>query len=674
MADNGPEQSRLEPVIEAFLATDPDQEKNIFCQGLCHLPKLSHRLTSSDIDTLGAHTLLEVLASFPGMFVGKDRFGWPSLGMDGALGQQRLGIFIDGVLQNEPFTAQGFLSFPAHLIDHIDVHYGPAGTWFGEGSLMGVIEVATKQWQKILYHGFMATDQGLGGGLSFTHKNDRYKAGINASFSALHQTQTYEQEPRFSLRSSVNSFSLKDVYVSGFLDLKLSQAAQTYVVLRSSLMHEVFDPQIGLTDASKAFGQSRMAFINDIHVVKKRAQKNALDIFCTAGYFRGHHHLSGPGGANLNDRFAAMRLEGGAKFHLKPWAAHDLFLGVGGVIKGITTAEHEVSNNHGNIKNSFKFSSPSMLFGHTIDSFRSAQGHIYGFIQDEWHIRTPIMLALGTRAILPIESKKFSGELMPNLGLVLTPMSRLQFKISYQTSLRSPSFYELSDRTFDAMADDLTRPSDPAVLGFERSRSLESSLWYLTLFDATTIKNGLSIHIAKIDDFIAPDKGVLTNNHELYILGTRSMNEVSFAGGHRFSLGLFYAIAHRKDFDERGYPTCKTSFFNIVTGQDGCDIEKSMPRFILRTSIHLDLLSFGSVSFGNSFLGMTTISDVIKDPYSLLEATYQSKPLWRYLVWFLTIKGGLGGKVYRADQVQSIAPRSFFFERLMAIVGLTISL
>ncbi len=58
-------------VLEAFKASDSGKEQNLFCKGSCHLAKASHRVTSVDIDNTGARTLLEVLATFPGIYVKK---------------------------------------------------------------------------------------------------------------------------------------------------------------------------------------------------------------------------------------------------------------------------------------------------------------------------------------------------------------------------------------------------------------------------------------------------------------------------------------------------------------------------------------------------------------------------------------------------------------------------
>src|SRR5271170_2132287 len=48
------ENSRLNSVFEAFLATDADKEKNLLCKGPCHLPKLSSRITANEIANQGA--------------------------------------------------------------------------------------------------------------------------------------------------------------------------------------------------------------------------------------------------------------------------------------------------------------------------------------------------------------------------------------------------------------------------------------------------------------------------------------------------------------------------------------------------------------------------------------------------------------------------------------------
>lgn len=688
LAKTESDDDRLPAVLDAFLASDSANEQNLICKGRCHLVKFTHRLTSIDIENMGARNLLDVLASFPGLFLGKDRFLRPQLGIYGLLGQNRILFLIDGVRQNDPFDGSASLSLPADAIDLIDVYFGPGGTWFGEGSLLGVIAVTTKHLPGYRHWSFFSTDLSMGGGLSAAFKGDRIKATLLGSFSAFNQIdKQLSQHQGSNPGNNMESFSLKDLWASGFVDAKISNAAQAHVLLRTTLSTEIYGPSFSALSAlDKTFNKREIAWITDLHLIKKRAQKNALDIFFTTGFFRGASGIFATGHSiydhfhRLTDRYDALHLELGTKFHCKPWPSHDLFFGVGGVLQGITTGTHILSDTDDkssteSLKESkMDFGGTAWIFGRPSALFDASSGHVYTFIQDEWQIKAPLLVAIGARALLPIEDGDISAELMPNIGAVLTPISKIRFKVAFHTSLRAPTFYERSDRLYDAVAENLGAPFIPKKLAFEKSRTLEASVWYGDISGVTQFKSGLTAHFSKVEDAISSDpKAPLSNRHELYIAGARSINEVNFAQGHRFSLGVFYSIAYRKDFDEKGYPKCRARIFNLVSDQPPCDTDEGVPRLMLRAIMYFDMLSLGSVNLSGSFMGMTKVIQVITEPVSQFDVTYLSKPIWRHLTCFFALKGAIGGLRYETKS-PNLTSGHLYPKGFLATIGLNIGL
>lgn len=637
---------------------------------------------------MGARTLYDVLQSFPGLFLSIDDIGFPILGIYGLLGQNRVQLFLDGIRQNDPYDGAAFLSLPAQVIDYIDVYYGPGGTWYGDGSLVGIIVVNTKSLSEIRYFSYLGSDASIGGGLLTTVRTSRLKAGTFGSFSAfrfIDEPTSFISKTSSFVDSNSERLNLKDLWAFAFIDAKISNTAQAHAVARSSLVKESYGPTRSFSEPQRLFGQNKTAWITDLHLLKKKAQKNALDIFLSTGVFRGHnyshHDFSSESAKNLDDHYNALRLEIGTKFHFKPLRGHDLFVGVGGVIQGANQAMHIISTSndpeHGKPteQTPMKFGDHPLLFGRPSSWFDVINGHVYGFIQDEWQIKAPLLVALGSRLFLPIESGRFSSALLPNIGMVLTPISRFRLKLAYQTSLRTASFFEKSDRLYEAISMGLRDALTPAELAPEKSRSLESSILYVDYFGDTQYRTGVSGHISKIDDAISFERAEpLTNRNELHVFGLRSTSEVIFTGGHHVSLGFFYSLGHRKVFDENGYPTCSAGIFNLFKNAPSCPVDYAIPRVMIRASIFFDLLSLGSLNLANSFIGAHEIADISRTPFSLFDATYQTKPLFRYMICFANIKTGFGGFRYKTNSPDLFRSRQSFHGGFLVTAGLNISI
>jgi hypothetical protein len=634
---------RLTAVVEAFTATDSLKEQNLFCKGRCNLAKFSHRVTSFEIESVGARTLLDVLKNFPGIMIKKNFYGQPSVGIYGVIGQSRILIFVDGVRQNDPYDGASFLSLPAQAIEIVDVYYGPGGTWFGEGSLAAVISVTTKHLPEIRQFGFFGLDQSVGSGLFANIKNSRLKASLLSSLVIQHQkTESGSSNPLF--RTDWQNFPLKNVWLSGFLDFRISHAAQIHLSARSTLVLEEYGPSLNDT-SSYRYEQRKLGWITNIHLQKKRAQKNIVDAFVSAGFFSGSNFLYAPMPTytQLKDHYHALRLELGAKFHFKPWQGHDLFFGVGGDIQGILKGLHKfyrsnATNSPSLDASTLTFSEKTHLFGRKNPLFQASRGHAYAFIQDEWQIKPPLLFTVGARFLLPAEPSA-SCELLPHIGLLLIPVSKLRIKIAYQTSQRSPTFYEESDRAFDAKAFNLNLPFEAARLTSEKSSGFESSIWYADSIPHTQFKTGLVFHFSQIDNAISTERSKpFTNRNEIHIFGIRSITDVIFSGGHSFSLGIFYSMALKKLFDNDGYATCRADFFNIFPGRPRCQEEHEIPNLIVRAHLNIDMMSLGGLNLIGSFFSSSQTENIVINPYTVFEVAYLSKPLSRYIVLSLGLK------------------------------------
>lgn len=667
------DREHLSSVIDALRVSDPAKEQNLFCRGGCHLAKASHRMTSVDIESSGARTLLEVLANAPGIIVKKDHFGRPTLGLYGMLGMNRIDILIDGQRVNDPFDGATILSLPAPFIDFVDVYYGPGGTWFGEGSLLGVISVFTKQ-AEIKQFGQFSYDQSIGGGIMATAKYNRIRSGAFASFGVQNPRRVDHQNlDRFT--SEPANFSLQNISASGFFEIKISNTAQAFLLGRSAFSRDFFGPT-----HDYGFGKLRhrkLLWVNDLHLIKKRAQKNAIDLFFSFGVFRGEDRLfvgkEVSTFQHVDDIHRGLRFEVGTKFHTKPFHGHDLFFGFGGILQGVRGAEHQFATEAGGMSSSsaaMRFPTSPQIFGRPSALFVATTGHGYGFIQDEWRIRAPLLFTVGSRLILPIESTQFSVELLPNVAVVLIPVSKLRFTTAFQTSMRVPTIFEQSDRLQDSLLyNNSEQGYSPVALDVEKSQTIESSVWYGDVLGDTQLKTSFSIYLAKIDDAISTTKKrAHDNQNEIHIAGFRSLNEAIFHGGHSFSLGAFYSMAFRKEFDAKGYSLCQAGFIKGFSVRRYCPFEDGVPRFMLKANVTFDMASAGGLNLSSSFVGQSTVEDLFTEPQIVFESTYTSKPIWRYMTIFTSLRSSFFGYHYRMT-APDMATRTRNFKPAILLLG-----
>lgn len=647
---------RLSSVLAAMATTDASLESNLFCRGTCHLAKFSHRITSVDIESMGYRNLLEILASFPGLVVKKDEQALPVLGLYGLLSQTRIQVLIDGIRYNDPFDGSFFTNLPALSIDYIDVYYGPGGTWFGEGSLSGIIAVYTKSLPEVKHYGHFSSDFDVGGGFFAIMRKNRVRAAWFGDFSTLSITN---KTPEFT---SPHRFDLANFWTSGFLDARISNTAQAHVQFRTSLSKELFGHGYPYYD--------KITWLNEIHLVKKRAQKNTFDLFFSAGYFKGKKIIKSPRNS-LEDRHKALRFELGTKFHTRPFEAHDLYFGLGAIFSGLIEGDHILREPYR--RERMLFAKTPEVFARRLASYRASSGHVYGFIQDEWQIRTPLLFTVGSRLILPFESRQLSAELLPNIGVVLLPTNKLRFTVAFQTSMRTASFLEESDRRLMNAANDFAQSTRPTAHVPETSHSLETSIWYSDHLGETQFNTSLSFHISNIyDAIINQDAPNTDGKFEVVVAGIRSINEVNFKGGHSFSVGAFYTRALKKDFDHRGYARCHTGLFSI--SNTTCPALNEMPLLTLKSTMSFDLASIGAVNFATNFMGLSQVGKLVTEPFSNYEVAYISKPLKRNLVIFAKTNASFGGYRYQKILADTFMPASTRTADFLVMLGFHISI
>jgi outer membrane receptor protein involved in Fe transport len=601
-------------------------------------------MTAPEIEALGARTLADVLMRFPALFVGQDARGGLSLGTHGWAGNPRVLVLVDGVRFNDPFDGNPDLSLPALSIDTVDVYYGPGGTWFGEGSLLGVVYVTLKKHPQISAWNYVGLDQSLGGGFEAIVKKRRYLTGLTLAFQGL----DYDTASRVLGPPPWRNHENTGAFARGFFDVKISRGAHAHMQGSSIFMFNLdaalAHPKSINFAAEKAVGH------HQLHLIKKHHGKKFIDAYFKFSHFQDDFqksHLL----TELPTRFFyqqemanSQRFELGTRFHLNPWERHNVYLGIGGVVQGVgkngydymtkddTTGQTTRSNQE-------SFFGPCKLFGRQSSLFNVCSGHVWGYVQDEWKVRAPFFAVIGARAVFPIEKRgDASGELMPNIGAVISPNHRLQFRLTLQTSWRIPTFYEQSHRVLES------EPHAPKLAPVnpknERSKSIEASAQYASFMANSEYLTSLALQVSRVDTAILPNEpGLeLSNNYEVDIFGARFLTTGKFVSGHNFSLSLTHNFAFKKAFDEHGFPTCRTSSLHFSDSGGACPTDKSMPGLIANLSFFYDLQNYGGVNVVSMFLGPGLERSENRTAQGILDIVYTSKPLFNYLEFLAAAK------------------------------------
>lgn len=586
------DRDRFDNIVATLAKSDHVQEQSVFCKGKCLLAKFSYRLTSSDIDNLGSKNLLEVLGHFPGVFLNVTHDGSLHAGIFGTVSNPRLALIIDQKRYNNPYSSSLFFNMPAQFIDYVEVYFGPSATWFGEDSLLGVINVVTKTMPGAHTFGYVGNLPEMGFGFSLITHGSRIKSGVNFSFMGQSPEEGSPLSPYLTYdKSFIERHANESIFAKGFVDASLSRQAEVNLNFDSHLSLDHVGPVYSLFGAKHMRNQEKtFLWHNDMHVIKRRMGKNFLDVAIKTSWFFGdlNKALLGrdliPIDEPVHRHFSVIRAELAPHFYFRPSLGHLAFIGLGSVVEKCT------------------------------GSYLGSRGHIYVAMQDEWLISGPLAVTLGTRAALPF-TNRFSPDIFPNLGVVFSPTSQLRFKVVFQTSWRNPNFQELTQEK---------------ALQKENSNSIGTSMWFSQNIGTTRFSNDISLYLGEVLGAIEIDEipQPFTNNHRLDLLGLRTNTEVIFSGGHSLTLGLYFSLAGKKTTSLK-YGILRRLVTDFSPGF-GPEV-LNMPRLMGQMAINFNLLAGGNLNIAGSFFSLSQGAYGLAQPKSSLTFTYLSKPIFRHL-------------------------------------------
>ncbi len=106
-------------------------------------PALASVITRSEIFSMGARTVADVLDQLPGISVSRTTSGEFNVTMRGVQSEPEVLVLLDGHRINDLYSGASFLEFPAESVERIEVVRGPDVSLSIPGSFLGVINIIT---------------------------------------------------------------------------------------------------------------------------------------------------------------------------------------------------------------------------------------------------------------------------------------------------------------------------------------------------------------------------------------------------------------------------------------------------------------------------------------------------------------------------------------------------
>ncbi len=132
--------------VRTYTVSAAPDEQNVYS-----VPAAVTVITADDIAASGKTSVMEVLATVPGVTFTEGYYGksTASIRMRGASGDNPFGqvvVLVDGKRQNNPdMSPQNWSAVPLSAVERIEVIDGAAGARYGSGAVGGVVNIVTKK-------------------------------------------------------------------------------------------------------------------------------------------------------------------------------------------------------------------------------------------------------------------------------------------------------------------------------------------------------------------------------------------------------------------------------------------------------------------------------------------------------------------------------------------------
>jgi iron complex outermembrane receptor protein len=405
-----------------------------FSQRVTEAPASMTVITGDDIRKYGYRTLADVLRSVPGLYVSYDR-NYSYLGVRGFSRpgdfNSRILLQIDGHHLNDNIydTAAIGTEFPLDidLIDHIEFMRGPGSSLYGSNAFFGVINIITRKAEDVGKEISVAA----AGNATWTGRAS-YGASLDSGLKMLFSGSLYDSAgksslyfPEFAASPSGGTTDHSDYDGSKSVYASLTMSDFTLTGLYGSRKKGIPTGAFGTV-----FNDANTRTIDErgyLDLGYRKAYSNSLEV--SARVYYDHYGFDGTYITDNGDATSTKNLDtalgnwwgGETVVTLTPLADNNLSLGA--------EFRHNLTQNQKNAD-----VAPAAI---NLDDRRSSVN--WGvFIQDEYHVLSPLRLSLGVR----YDNYDAFSAVNPRAALVYTPVEATALKLLYGEAFRAPNAYE----------------------------------------------------------------------------------------------------------------------------------------------------------------------------------------------------------------------------------------
>lgn len=609
-------------------------------------------VSRSQIEKMGARTLLDIFQLIPQVSVSFGVGGESLVGLLGVRGDSRILQLINGKPINQSYAGQAFWRMPADVIERVEISLGGWQPWFGPGGLQGAIDVFLRERE-----GVDAQER-----LAFI---DTMNATVSMG-KQLSWGQGY-------LSTSVwdESLMAKEIQPIGFLGKPSSVYAKRQNGQRllwgvvGSLEGHTPEHEVNTrADAYLLLDQTELGTYWNRSIVSGGvigvdvpvASKHLLqfDVVVNANSTFDQKQLSLDEQSPFLQKMSSKALEVAieSQVWLELVKGNTLHLDLIGAVEGVLpNGYYALSQDRFATPQSFidmaSLSSGKeqncFLLGRTQKGFGACRVWSTLTALDDWVFDRYVKAAGGAQLLVAglAPGNQFIT-ILPQLKLDIIPDWDWQVGMMYADTARLPTFVELFDQSARLLTDLLPgRFLGNSQLTAEKARNLSVSLGYRHRFDNLLFDaegRAFFTRIRQVAERVEDkaDVNILRNDGGYDVVGLGIQTQIEFAPHNQVFFSAQWLRSYWRSLDPSGWPKCRAFFFDAVGDAPACSMVTNIPQLQLNLGGNFSIAKAGTIYVLGHFVSERR-NNVRTDlertrafripAYGVLNASYMS-PIW----------------------------------------------
>ena len=432
-------------------------------RALGQAPAIVTVITEKQIRDMGAHTLIEALATVPGMSVSYPMdFGTGHTltvrGLKSSEAEKTL-LLINGHRVNNPYVGSWtflFDEFPLDDVRRIEIIRGPGSALYGSNAMAAVIHVITKTGEN-----YNASGASIAAGNHNTQRGHvttgSKESGRNVMLSL--NTSSTDGDRRTILRDAAGQSGVSNFWrkqQSGFLSVE-SDGWSLFALHMNKRRGSMLDGTSRIDTSSNISIRQSVVALTWKHV----GDDWDAEVRSDADMFKLDPQWQMFGGAqSLRPQVKNLTLSARALLRYRGWQQQEWTISLG--YEHIRQFGVHMFNNGADV---------SALFNHNTKAVRQVPALV---IQNEWTPLADLSITTGVRAE---NYSDVGSHISPRFAAIWSPSSSLDIKAMYGHAFRAPNFVELYSSNNPAVQGNRNiRPE--TVDTFELGASLHEGIWH----------------------------------------------------------------------------------------------------------------------------------------------------------------------------------------------------